>query len=272
MTVIRPPRAGSARHMTSPVCRQCPGIAIDLGSARTRAWAPGRGIILDTRTVTFPGTGTSYPVQRGTIVDPEGTARMLDRLLGRRVPRFGHPVIALTTPVLGGIAYREAARTALQVLRPRTVLTIPTAKAIALGADADPSRPLLIVDIGAHLTEVFLLTDGAVTDAHRTALGTDDLDYTPCRELTESVVTVVTGMLRRDHTSQTLDALRNGVLLAGGGALRPEITHGLAAQLHVPVRPAPAPHTVAVRGAAKHLQAVHHRSPDADFTHTPPPP
>lgn len=266
MKATRPPRSGPVRHRTCLGHPHSAGLAIDLGNARTRAWAPGRGLVLDTRTVTFPGAGTgtgrglSHPVQRGTIVDPEGTARMLERLLGRRVPLFADLVIALTTPVLGGIAYREAARTALQVLRPRAVLTIPTAEAIALGADAHPSRPLLIVDVGAHLTEVFLLADGAVADAHRLTLGTDDLDHTPHRELTEYVVTVVTDMLRRDRTSQTLDALRKGVLLAGGGALRPEITQDLCAQLRVPVRPAPAPHTVAVRGAAKHLQAVRKRS------------
>lgn len=271
MTAIRPPRHTSLRHSAWPLCcRRCTGIAVDLGSSRTRAWALGRGLILDARTVAFPGSGTSHPVQRGTIIDPEGTSRMLDRLLGRRIPLLGHTVIALTTPVLGGIAYREAARAALQVLRPTAVLTIPTAKAIALATRADPSRPLLVVDVGAHLSEVFLLIDGEVADAHRTLLGTDDLDRTPHRELVESVVTAVTAMLRRDRTSQTLDALRQGVLLAGGGALRPEVVHGLSHQLHVPVRTAPAPHTAAVRGAARHLEAVHTHRPDDDLADSPP--
>jgi rod shape-determining protein MreB and related proteins len=120
---------------TWPMCRLCPGIALDLGSSRTRAWVPGPGIILDVPTVTIEGVGGSHPIRRGTIVDPEGTARMLQRLLGPRIPRHARPLIALTTPVLGGIAYRKAARAALEVLRPRTVLTIPTATAVALGAD-----------------------------------------------------------------------------------------------------------------------------------------
>ncbi|NLU71491.1 hypothetical protein HCC61_02075 [Streptomyces sp. HNM0575] len=310
MTVIRPPRHAALRHRAWPLCcRQCTGIAIELGSSRTRAWALGRGIILDVRTVTFR-SGASHPVQRGTIVDPEGASQMLDRLLGRRLPLFGHTVIALTTPVLGGIAYREAAREALRSLRPAAVVTIPTAKAIALGAGAGagsgaepaagagpvtdagqdaevqtpgsrsgaatgsgsgpgaaagagsaPFRPQLIVDVGAHLTEVFLLTEGEVADAHRAELGTDDLDRIPSRRIVGSVVDTLTAMLRRDTTSQTLDALQHGVLVAGGGALRPEITHGLSKQLHVPVRTAPAPHTAAVRGAARHLQAVHTHPP-----------
>lgn len=38
-----------------PMCRLCPGIALDLGSSRTRAWVPGPGIILDVPTVTVEG-------------------------------------------------------------------------------------------------------------------------------------------------------------------------------------------------------------------------
>ncbi|MFE9677004.1 rod shape-determining protein [Streptomyces sp. NPDC006259] len=254
MSVYFAPADGSP---TWPVCRRCPGIALDLGSSRTRAWVPGRGIILDVPTISVEGAAGSHPIQRGTIVDPEGTARMLQRLLRPRVPRHARPLIALTTPVLGGIAYRKAARAALEVLRPRTVLTIPTATAVALGAGADMSRPLLIVDFGAHLTEVFLLADGAVVDAHRTALGTDDLDQaTTHRAITDAVSGTVTDMLRQDHTTQTLDAVRRGVLLAGGGARHPEFAHQLAQDLHVPVRPLPAPHTAAVRGAAKVLRSA----------------
>ncbi|MET7694321.1 hypothetical protein ABZT06_41295 [Streptomyces sp. NPDC005483] len=248
----------AARHRSWPWCRQCTGIALDLGSARTRVWTSGRRMILDVPTVTFPGTGAVYPIQRGAIVDTPGTARMLDRLLGHRLPRFGRPLLILTTPVLGGVTYRAEARTAVDVLRPRTVLTVPTARAVAMAADADLTHPLLVVDIGAHLTEVTLLADGAVTDARHTALGTSDLDsLTPPAQITDAVVAMVTAMLDQDHTSQTLDALQRGTLLAGGGALRPDITYGLTGQLHAPVQPVPSPHTAAVRGAARLLQAAH---------------
>nr|WP_240657598.1 rod shape-determining protein [Streptomyces populi] len=233
------------------------GIALDLGSSRTRAWVSGRRMILDVPTVTFPGEGATCPIQRGTIVDTPGTARMLDRLLGHRLHRLDRPLLVVTTPVLGGIAYRAEARTAVEVLRPRSVLTVPTARAVATAADADLAHPLLVVDIGAHVTEVTLLTDGVVTDVRCTALGTDDLDVlAPPTRITEAVVAMVTAMLDQDHTSQTFDALQRGALLAGGGALRPDITYPLAGLLHAPVRPVRAPHTAAVRGAAKLLQAA----------------
>jgi rod shape-determining protein MreB len=261
------------RHRSWPWCRQCSGIALDLGSARTRAWTSGRRMILDVPTVTFDGGGAGYPIRRGAIVDTPGTAGMLDRLLGHRLPRFGRPLLILTAPVLGGVAYRAQARIAVEVLRPRTVLTVPTARAVAAAADADPSRPLLVVDIGAHLTEVALLAGGAVLDARHTTLGTSDLATSePATSdpgtttitdttITHSIVAMVTAMLEEDRTSRTLEALRRGPLLAGGGALLPGIGHGLAGQLHTPVQPVPAPHTAAVRGAALLLRAAHaHRN------------
>ncbi|WP_031035369.1 rod shape-determining protein [Streptomyces sp. NRRL F-5650] len=263
MTVLRRSRAALFRHRPWPLCRQCSGVALDMGSARTRAWVAGRGMILDVPTVTFPGAGAVYPIQRGSIVDTQGTARMLDRLLGHRLPRFARPVVVVTAPVLDGLAYRTEARTAVEVLRPRSVLTVPSARAVALAAGADLSRPLLVMDIGAHLTEVVLLVDGAVFDARRTALGTGDIDEaTPPSRIGEALADMTTSMLRQDDTSLTLDALGRGPLLAGGGALRPEITCRLADRLHVPLRAVPAPHTAAVRGAARLLEAAHtHPSP-----------
>ncbi|MFJ9737151.1 hypothetical protein [Streptomyces sp. NPDC101166] len=258
MSTAPGPRPRAARHRPWPWCRQCTGIALDMGSARTRAWMSGRRRILDVPTVVFSGDRATCPVQRGALVDIPAAARMLDRLLGPRLPRSGRPLLILTTPVLGGITFRARARTAVEVLRPRTVLTVPTARAVAMAADHDPTRPLLVVDLGAHLTEVTLLTDGAVTDARQTALGTGDLDgLTPPARITDAVVAMVRAMLDQDHTSQALDALQRGVLLAGGGALRPDVTGPLAHRLGTPVQPVPAPHTAAVRGAVRLLEAAH---------------
>ncbi|MFE2179903.1 rod shape-determining protein [Streptomyces sp. NPDC059455] len=261
MSVLRRFRTGSPaghRHRPWPSCRHCCGLALDLGSARTRAWIAGRGLILDVPTITFPGAGAVYPIQRGAIVDVPGTARMLDRLLSHRLPRLTRPLVVVTAPVLDGPAYRERARTAVEVLRPRAVLTVPAARAIALAANADLSLPLLVVDVGAHLTEVVLLLDGLVLDARRTALGTADLAGTgTTAEISEAITTMITSMLRQDRTSLTAEALARGALLAGGGALRPDLTHRLIGGTHAPLRAVPAPHTAAIRGAAKFLRAAH---------------
>ncbi|MEU1199975.1 rod shape-determining protein [Streptomyces sp. NPDC005813] len=256
MTGTSHPHA-AAPHRPWPIARRCCGVALDMGSARTRAWIAGRGVVVDVPTVTFPGTGAVHPIQRGTIIDTPGCARMLQRLLADRLPRFTRPMVIVTTPVLDGVAYRTRARTAVDVLRPRSVLTVPSARAVAVAAGADLSCPLMVVDIGAHLTEAVLLDDGAITDARRTALGTGDLDAsTTPEQIAEAVAAMLAEMLRQEGTSLTFDALHRGILLAGGGALRPEITDHLTGRLHVPLRVVPAPHTAAVRGAARLLQAA----------------
>ncbi|MET7280777.1 rod shape-determining protein [Kribbella sp. NPDC005582] len=165
-------------------------------------------------------------------------------------------------PVLCTDDERGAALTALEILDAGIVLTIDSVKAAALGAGADLAEPLLVVDIGAHLTEVGLLVDGRVTHADRIEIGTLDLGRTtPVAHLVQSVVGVVTDLLQLDCGGQVVDALERGPLLTGGGALRPQITSQLAKRLLAPVRPAPAPHFAAVRGAGLALGSVgRHRS------------
>ncbi|GGJ45357.1 rod shape-determining protein [Streptomyces brasiliensis] len=256
MSTARRPRTTADGHGSWPRCRRCSGVALDLGSARTRAWICGAGAVLERPTIAFPGA--VRPVRRGAIVDTPGTARVLEHLLGDRLSGPHCPLVVVAVPALGGVAFRTDVRAAVEVLRPRSVLTVPAARAVACAARADLSRPLLVADIGAQLTEVVLLADGAVVDARSTFLGTDDLDdATAVPDPVDTVAGMVTAMLGQDRTSQTADALRRGPLLAGGGALRPEFADRLADRLHAPVRAVPAPLTAAVRGAATLLAAAH---------------
>ncbi|MFE0452432.1 hypothetical protein ACFW2D_14250 [Streptomyces sp. NPDC058914] len=241
-----------------PACRRCPAIAIDLGSARTRAWTTGRHGILDVPTVTGLDDLAAHPVQRGTIVDPASAARMLSRLLAHRIPKNAQPVIAFTMPVLSGQSHYTTTVGVLQVLRPHTVLALDSVMAIALATGADPFRPLLVIDLGFHLTEVALLADGEIMTARREAMGTGDLEDSSPADLVTDITAVITSMMRDDPLPQFVDALDRGPLLAGGGALRPELVYQLSAQLHAPVQPVPSPHTAAVRGAAQALRSAQH--------------
>ena len=221
---------------------------------------PDHGLIIDEPTIIAPGAdGGSRPVQRGVVVDKAGAARVLERLLGRRAGLGHYSMVVLTTPVLCPGQHKSVARAALEVLDARVVLTIDGVKAAALGSGADVARPLLVLDIGAGLTEVGLLMDGGVTEA------VPDLPSlvavivaVTVAELVQSIVAVVTGLLHLDCGGLVVDALDRGPLLTGGGALRPEITYGLTKQLLAPVRPAPAPHTAAVRGAGLAMVAAPH--------------
>jgi rod shape-determining protein MreB len=192
------------------------------------------------------------------IVDLPGATRLLDHLLGEPAGLGQYAVVVLTTPVLCTERQRSAARAALEILDARTVLTIDSVKAAALGAGADLAQPLLVVDVGAHLIEVGLLVEGGVTQARRFDVGTSDLGATTTvAELVQSIGAAVTDLLRLDCGGQVVDALDRGTLLTGGGALRPEITYRLGQRLRAPVRPAPAPQFAAVRGAGLALVAAH---------------
>jgi rod shape-determining protein MreB len=216
---------------------------------------PKRGLVMDAPTMTPADVG--YPVRRGSIVDAAGATRMLDRLLNNRsAPGYRPAIVVMTIPVLFNDADRSAALTAVEVLQPRTVLTIENVKAAALGAGADFVRPLLVVDLGADLTEVAVLSNGSLIEARRIPLGLSDFGSSlTADDLVASVGDMVIELLRQDCGPQVVDALERGPLLTGGGAMRPAITYRIAKRLSTPIRPAPAPHTVAVRGACAAMLA-----------------
>ncbi|MGW6781713.1 hypothetical protein [Streptomyces sp. NPDC054987] len=252
-----------------PLFPQYGGLALDMGSARTRVWVPGRGVVLDTPGINVPDARVAHhPVGSGTIPDVPETARRLDRLLGPHVPRRARPLVVVTTPVMHGPAYRERARAVVDVLRPRAVLSLSAARAAALAAHADLTGPLLVADVGRHSSEVVLLVGGVVVDARGTALGAGDpVGAGPSEQLGGAVVAMVRAMLRQDRTARTAAALNRGVLLAGDGGLRPDLVPLLVGGLRAPVTTVREPHTAALRGAAAMLySAQRHPSawPDPD--------
>ncbi|MFG1812212.1 rod shape-determining protein [Kribbella sp. NPDC049174] len=233
------------------------GLALDLGSARTRAWLPTVGLVVDAPTIAPPFAEAGYPVRRGTIVDPAGAAALLGHLLrSHRAPRYRPALVVVTHPVLSTDADRSAVLTVVESLRPRAVLTIESVRAAALGANADLVRPLLVIDLGADLTEVAVLTGGALIEARRVPLGTSDFGSITVDDLVDAVGELVTVLLHRPCGPQVVDALDRGPLLTGGGAMRPAITYRLAKRLSSPIQTAFAPHTVAVRGACAALLAA----------------
>lgn len=256
-----PRPAPSARPSWPVLRRRHPGIALDLGSTRTRAWTAEHGLILDVPTVTFTDATTSHPIRRGTIVDAPGTAHMLQRLLAHRLPRAARPHIVITTPVHDQLAYRAQARAAVEALRPSLVTTIPAARAITHAAQSDPTQPRLVIDIGAHLSEIVLLAHDTIHDARSTPLGTHDIQHRTltAEQLAATLTDMAASLHDNDPTGHTTQALAHGPLLAGGGALDPDITHHLAHGLHTPLHTLPAPHTAALRGAIGQLARSHPR-------------
>ncbi|MDK0523247.1 rod shape-determining protein [Streptomyces sp. ML-6] len=236
------------------------GLAIDLGSSRTRAWMPGHGVITDARSDfgTGAGAGHGHPVRRGRIVDFESCGRMLGRIADMALgeDRTG-AVIVLSHPVLAGAGHRAAAKELVAALGPVDVIALDSARAAAAYAGPGDGGPLLVVDIGAELTETTLLVDGRVRDARQAESGLSDLAPSqPAAPVVRTVLDMVTEMWKQDRHGAVLGALRRGPLLTGGGAARRDVTDAIAARLGVPVRPADDPATTVVRGAGMVLSSV----------------
>lgn len=235
------------------------GLALDLGSSRTRAWIPGQGVVADTGSDPAGDYGHGgRPVRRGRIVDPESCGRMLGRIADTALGADrSDTVIVLSHPVLAGPGHRAAARDLLTALGPSRVIVLDSARAAAACAGPQDGGPLLVVDIGADLTEATLLVDGRVRDARLAETGTSDLEPGEAPlAIVRAVSDMVMGMWHQDRHGALLGALRRRPLLAGGGALRPDVTHRTALRLGVPVRLSDDPATTVVRGAGLILSSV----------------
>ncbi|MFJ8885120.1 rod shape-determining protein [Streptomyces sp. NPDC102402] len=248
----RPDARTGERHRPGPTRV----LAIDLGSSGTRAWVPEQGLV--------PGgpahgeAGTSRPVRRGRIVDAESCAGALNRLADLALgPHRQDSVIVLSRPVLAGQEHRASAREVLAALGPSDGVVIDSASAAAACAGGPDGGPVLVVDMGAELTEVALLVDGAVVDARQAEAGLSDFEASSLPAATvRNVLGMVTAMWREDRYGAVRGALRRGPVLTGGGALRSDVTGRIAAHLGVRVRVDRDPATAVVRGAALILDSV----------------
>ncbi|MFD7758158.1 rod shape-determining protein [Streptomyces microflavus] len=221
---------------------------------------PGHGLVTDPLLSSdSPLDGDAErPVRRGRIVDPEACGRLLGRIADAALgPDRTDSVIVLSHPVLAGAGHRNAARELLAGLGPTRVLVLSSARAAAAHAGPRGAGPLLVVDMGAELTEVTLLVGGRIADARQAETGLSDLDpETLPATLVRTVVDMVMSMWRQDRHGAIRGALRKGPVLAGGGALRPDVTDRIARCLGTPVRPADDPSTTVVRGAGQILSSV----------------
>ncbi|MCX2180509.1 rod shape-determining protein [Streptomyces sp. SKN60] len=226
------------------------GLAVDIGSSRTRVWAPGAGVLADV---------PSGPVRRGRVTDATPHQRLLREVADSA---FGDDragtVVMLCHPVLAGPEQRAAARRMVAELGPARVVSVDSARAAAAYAGPSGGGPLLVVDLGAELTEVTLLVDGMVQDARLAELGLDDLPEpgSATAAVVHTAADMVMDLWRRDRTGAVRGALRRGILVAGGGALRMDLTSRLALQLGVRLRLANDPATSTVRGAGLLLSST----------------
>ena len=224
-------------------------IAVDLGSCTAGVWAAHRGTISGASSDGYDSEGAL--VRRGRIVDVDGCATLLSRLVRQypeAVPAGG--VVVACRPVLASEADQAATRRVLDtVFAPDRVLFVDTVRAAAIGSGA-AAGTLLVVDVGAELTEVALLQDGRVRTARRAEIGTRDLTRGATVDLIgDNVVRHIDDLRTGPDAPAVRAAMARGLLLVGDGALHPELATAVAGRLRVRVHRAAAPRTAALNGA-----------------------
>jgi rod shape-determining protein MreB len=170
-------------------------MAIDLGTANTLIYVPGRGIVLDEPSVvaiaqrengreviavgheaksmlgrTPDSIETVQPMRDGVIADFAAAEEMIKHFIrraqGRR--RFGSPRIMICVPASATPVERRAVYEAALVAGARRVYVIEEPVAAALGANLPISEPRgsMIVDIGGGTTDIAVLSLGGVIYSH----------------------------------------------------------------------------------------------------------
>lgn len=183
-----------------------PDVAIDLGTANTRLYTVGGGLVVDSPTVLFnsssgrgsDGFKTSYegrsaahgvmPMCGGVVTDAEAAASLLGKFL-QRARRFGivKPRALVCAP--SDASQKERAALTGSILRAgaSAVKLIPEPLAAAVGAGLDISLPYaqMLVDIGDGVTDIAVIRSGVLIRTAAVRLGCSDL-YPAVRRMAAS--------------------------------------------------------------------------------------
>jgi rod shape-determining protein MreB len=176
-----------------------PDVALDLGTANTRLYAQGRGIVADIpsavkvnrekgsveavgKSALPSNKNNSYdsilPLRSGVVKDVEGAAYLLTPLL-RRVRRFGliKPRVLACAPTDATHEERAALMEAAIRAGAATVKIVPEPLAAAIGAGLDISSPYaqMLVDIGDGVTDIAVIRDSELLSTAATRTACSDL-------------------------------------------------------------------------------------------------
>ncbi|MDO4250997.1 MAG: rod shape-determining protein [Moraxella sp.] len=181
-------------------------IAIDLGTANTLIYVPGKGVVLDEPTVvalrsnrtqnpTVAAVGNDAkqmlgrtpenitairPLKDGVIADFEVTEEMLKHFIKKvKVKRFlADPNVVVCVPCRSTLVERRAIKEAVEKAGANIVrlLEEPMAAAIGAGLPVHDASGSMVVDIGGGTTEVAVISLSGCVYADSVTVGGDKFD------------------------------------------------------------------------------------------------
>jgi rod shape-determining protein MreB and related proteins len=209
-------------------------LAIDLGTARTRIYAPGKGIVLDepsliaiqmeTDEVIAVGTEAQLlfgrapenirvfqPLQAGVITNYLAFQRMLEiflRSVTRRKLRWSTHLLFSVPSDLTPLELKAFRMAAVEAGGTR-IRCVEEAVASAMGAgiSEDCEHASVVVDIGAGTTDIAVINGGDMVQSSTLRLGGNDLDQAIIRYLRQSRE-IETGAENAERIKIKLFALR----------------------------------------------------------------
>jgi rod shape-determining protein MreB len=211
-------------------------LAVDLGTANTRIYLPGEGVVINEPSVIAFDIGRGKvvavgevakvlalrqlrtvrvvrPIKDGVVSDCEVAGRMLSIFIRRALNRPGLPSSALLICVPADItemeqkAYEEAARRAGAVKV--KLIEEPYAAAAGAGLNLRAVPACMIVDIGAATTDIAVISGGSVLYASTRYVGGDEMD--------SAIVRYLHHERTLDVSEKTAEAVKIELGTVGGG-------------------------------------------------------
>jgi rod shape-determining protein MreB len=220
-----------------------PDLAIDLGTANTRLYAGGSGIVADEPTVPVNdprfvsrserasgmidaeaacGESSATPVRAGVVVDVEAAAALLTPLIRRaRRMHLARPRALLCTPSDASENERAALVETARRAGASVLAVSPEPLAAALGAGLDPASPFasMIVDIGSGVTDIAVIRSGRII--HAAAV------RTACGDIQSAVAGMVAARHRvRLYVREAERLMRKAGVQPGSGSARSHLALG----------------------------------------------
>ncbi|MEW9550703.1 rod shape-determining protein [Nonomuraea sp. NPDC050783] len=227
-------------------------VALDLGTARTRALAVGGHAIADRpsavlgRSSAGAGPEVVRPLRHGMVADPGACLRLVRLVLRDTRLHDGRPParVLAGVPVAASPSDRRAVRAAVAETAGCEVTLVeePLAAAVGAGLDVLDPRPCLLLDVGAGIVEAVAIGDGAVLDAAALQLSATTEAGLAAYAL-EGVVAMTAGLARRGPAARA-----RGLVVTGGGAHQELLLRRLRAAVRLPVSAAAQPQHATVRG------------------------
>jgi rod shape-determining protein MreB len=178
-------------------------IGLDLGTANTRMYVKGKGIIMRSPTVVtidnveekvvaigreakmMIGKTPSHmkafrPIRNGVVADFEVTSLMLREYFVKTetLSLFNRPVVLVSTPENCTEVERLAVENAIFAAGAKAVGMVGSSMAAAVGAGLNINSPrgCMIVDIGGGMTQVAVISSGGIVRSRGVKLAGDKLD------------------------------------------------------------------------------------------------